>query len=298
MTIDGQQARLTALAALKDPLDRRCFDLVAADSDAVGRDEIAEALGLPRASAAFRLDRLVEVGLLDVEFRRRSGRTGPGAGRPAKLYRVALPGAGRVSAGTALRARRGHPRHGGGPGRRGRAAAHRARDRGIRAGSGDRTDHAVHRRRARARRVRAGRGRCVAAPDQLPVPSARQKSHGHDLRRQPRLAPGRPRRAPGRIRNEPSSGPTRRPAASGCGPPTAEAGASRRRVQHRCRVGPVRRGCCARAGIMLDRALGSGRSEPSSDASRPRSRGSGGGPRGHPRRLRSRPRMRRCSHHT
>jgi predicted ArsR family transcriptional regulator len=90
MTIDGQQARLTALAALKDPLDRRCFNLVAASGGAVGRDEIAEALGLPRASAAFRLDRLVEVGLLDVEFRRRSGRTGPGAGRPAKLYRVVL----------------------------------------------------------------------------------------------------------------------------------------------------------------------------------------------------------------
>ena len=88
MTIDGQQARLTALAALRDPLDRRCFDLVAAAEGAVGRDEIAEALGLPRATAAFRLDRLVEVGLLEVEFQRRSGRTGPGAGRPAKLYRV------------------------------------------------------------------------------------------------------------------------------------------------------------------------------------------------------------------
>jgi predicted ArsR family transcriptional regulator len=90
MTIDGQQARLAALAALKDPVDRRCFDLIASRDEAVGRDEIAQALGLPRASAAFRLDRLVEVGLLAVEFRRRSGRTGPGAGRPAKLYRVAL----------------------------------------------------------------------------------------------------------------------------------------------------------------------------------------------------------------
>ncbi|MCU1474524.1 transcriptional regulator [Amnibacterium sp.] len=90
MTIDGQQARLAALAALKDPVDRRCFALVAADGGAVGRDEVAEALGLPRSSAAFRLDRLVEVGLLAVEFRRRSDRTGPGAGRPAKLYRVVL----------------------------------------------------------------------------------------------------------------------------------------------------------------------------------------------------------------
>ena len=56
------------------------------------------ALGISRELAAFHLDRLVEVGLLQTEFRRRSGRTGPGAGRPAKFYRradrdleVALP---------------------------------------------------------------------------------------------------------------------------------------------------------------------------------------------------------------
>jgi len=38
--------------------------------------------------AAFHLDKLLEQGLLDVEFRRISGRAGPGAGRPAKLYRL------------------------------------------------------------------------------------------------------------------------------------------------------------------------------------------------------------------
>ena len=43
----------------------------------------------PGELAAFHLDRLVEAGLLETEFRRRSGRTGPGAGRPAKLYRRA-----------------------------------------------------------------------------------------------------------------------------------------------------------------------------------------------------------------
>jgi predicted ArsR family transcriptional regulator len=37
--------------------------------------------------AAFHLDRLADQGLLAVEYRRPSGRTGPGAGRPAKLYR-------------------------------------------------------------------------------------------------------------------------------------------------------------------------------------------------------------------
>ena len=37
--------------------------------------------------ATFRLDRLVADGLLTAEFRRLTGRQGPGAGRPSKLYR-------------------------------------------------------------------------------------------------------------------------------------------------------------------------------------------------------------------
>jgi predicted ArsR family transcriptional regulator len=44
-------------------------------------------VGISRELAAFHLDRLVEAGLLAAEYRRTSGRTGPGAGRPAKLYR-------------------------------------------------------------------------------------------------------------------------------------------------------------------------------------------------------------------
>lgn len=53
----------------------------------VSRDEAASACELPRATAAFHLDRLADEGLLDVVYERRTGRTGPGAGRPAKLYR-------------------------------------------------------------------------------------------------------------------------------------------------------------------------------------------------------------------
>jgi predicted ArsR family transcriptional regulator len=45
---------------------------------------LSPTVGLPRATAAFHLDRLVEEDLLDVSYQRR---TGPGAGRPAKLYR-------------------------------------------------------------------------------------------------------------------------------------------------------------------------------------------------------------------
>lgn len=54
--------------------------------EAVSRDEAAAAVGAPRSTAAFHLDRLVDEGLLEAVYQRRSGRSGPGAGRPAKLY--------------------------------------------------------------------------------------------------------------------------------------------------------------------------------------------------------------------
>jgi predicted ArsR family transcriptional regulator len=79
--------RLAAVAALDDPVRRALYEHVVASADPVGRDEAAEALGLKRSTTAFHLDRLVAEGLLAVEYRRLSGRTGPGAGRPAKLYR-------------------------------------------------------------------------------------------------------------------------------------------------------------------------------------------------------------------
>jgi predicted ArsR family transcriptional regulator len=78
-----------SVALLDEPTRRRLYDLVARAGEAVGRDESAAALGITRELAAFHLDRLVEGGLLVTEFRRLSGRTGPGAGRPAKLYRRA-----------------------------------------------------------------------------------------------------------------------------------------------------------------------------------------------------------------
>jgi predicted ArsR family transcriptional regulator len=60
---------------------------VVAQAEPVSRDQAAAGLQLPRHTAKFHLDRLVEEGLLETEFRRLSGRRGPGAGRPAKLYR-------------------------------------------------------------------------------------------------------------------------------------------------------------------------------------------------------------------
>lgn len=78
---------IESVALLGEPNRLRLYDLVVASPEAVGRDDAAEALGMSRELAAFHLDRLVEGGLLATEYRRRSGRTGPGAGRPAKLYR-------------------------------------------------------------------------------------------------------------------------------------------------------------------------------------------------------------------
>jgi predicted ArsR family transcriptional regulator len=89
MNQNPQAARLAAVASINDPLRRALFDFISAAGRAVGRDEAAEAVGLARGTAAFHLDRLVDDGVLAVEFKRLSGKTGPGSGRPSKLYRRA-----------------------------------------------------------------------------------------------------------------------------------------------------------------------------------------------------------------
>jgi predicted ArsR family transcriptional regulator len=82
----GAGGDLGALAAFAEPARRALYAYVAAQDRPVSRDEAADATGMKRATAAFHLERLAEDGLLDVGFARLSGRTGPGAGRTAKLY--------------------------------------------------------------------------------------------------------------------------------------------------------------------------------------------------------------------
>src|SRR5919112_5469764 len=86
---DDTRSDVAAVAALAEPTRRRVYDHVVRQPAPVDRDEVAAVVGLPRTTAAFHLDRLAQCGLLDVHFERRSGRTGPGAGRPSKLYRRA-----------------------------------------------------------------------------------------------------------------------------------------------------------------------------------------------------------------
>lgn len=84
--MDGPDDSIGAVAALDEPTRRRLYDYVVGSRAPVGRDEAANAVGITRVTAAFHLDRLVARGLLDVSHRRLTGRSGPGAGRPAKLY--------------------------------------------------------------------------------------------------------------------------------------------------------------------------------------------------------------------
>jgi predicted ArsR family transcriptional regulator len=80
---------LAAIGLLQDPVRRALYGHVVADGGEVSRNQAAEAAGVARGLAAFHLDKLVEAGLLEASFRRLGGRRGPGAGRPAKLYRRA-----------------------------------------------------------------------------------------------------------------------------------------------------------------------------------------------------------------
>jgi predicted ArsR family transcriptional regulator len=82
------ESSITQLAALAEPVRLALYRYVAAQPDAVSREQAAAVVGVAHHVAKFHLDRLVEEGWFTVEYRRPEGRGGPGAGRPAKLYRA------------------------------------------------------------------------------------------------------------------------------------------------------------------------------------------------------------------
>jgi predicted ArsR family transcriptional regulator len=86
MTRDDLAGRVAGIAALADPVRRDLYLYVSAQPAPVSRDQASDALGIPRHTAKFHLDKLAEAGLLDISFKRLSERRGPGAGRPTKLY--------------------------------------------------------------------------------------------------------------------------------------------------------------------------------------------------------------------
>jgi predicted ArsR family transcriptional regulator len=82
----GPQDDIARIAALEDPLRRRLHDFVRSEGRPVSRDEAAHEFGIGRSLAAYHLDKLADEGFLEVSYARPEGRSGPGAGRPAKLY--------------------------------------------------------------------------------------------------------------------------------------------------------------------------------------------------------------------
>jgi predicted ArsR family transcriptional regulator len=84
---DDFAEQVAGVAVLAEPVRRDLYRYVVAQPDPVSRDQAGAGIGVPRHTAKFHLDRLVDEGLLDTEFRRLTGRQGPGAGRPTKLYR-------------------------------------------------------------------------------------------------------------------------------------------------------------------------------------------------------------------
>lgn len=77
---------LAGLSSLDDPVRQRLYRYVASCDEPVARDGAAAAIGISRTLAAYHLDKLAEAGILWVSYARPAGRSGPGAGRPAKRY--------------------------------------------------------------------------------------------------------------------------------------------------------------------------------------------------------------------
>ena len=84
---EGFDRQVRRLAALAEPIRRALYRYVSTEREAVGREQAASAVGVPPHVAKFHLDKLEADGLLDSEYSRPPGRSGPGAGRPAKRYR-------------------------------------------------------------------------------------------------------------------------------------------------------------------------------------------------------------------
>lgn len=86
MRLKGLVSQLAGATTLSEPQRLEIYQYVVSKRVPVSRDEAAKALKISRALAAFHLDKLAEQGFLETSFKRLSKRSGPGAGRPAKLY--------------------------------------------------------------------------------------------------------------------------------------------------------------------------------------------------------------------
>lgn len=77
-------------ASLADPVRRSLYQALIRSPVPLTRDQLVKTLNLAPSTASFHLERMVQDGLLETESRKLGPRTGPGSGRPSKLYRPAL----------------------------------------------------------------------------------------------------------------------------------------------------------------------------------------------------------------
>jgi predicted ArsR family transcriptional regulator len=87
--MDSLERDAASIGALADPVRHQLYQFVCAQPAPVSRDQAAEAVGIAHHQAKFHLDRLTAEGLLESDYARLTGRSGPGAGRTSKLYRRA-----------------------------------------------------------------------------------------------------------------------------------------------------------------------------------------------------------------
>lgn len=86
---DPLQRDVAGIGALADPVRYELYRFVCSQPTPVSRDQAADAVGIPRHQAKFHLDRLEAEGVLESDYARLTGRSGPGAGRTSKRYRRA-----------------------------------------------------------------------------------------------------------------------------------------------------------------------------------------------------------------
>lgn len=109
------------VGVLSEPQRRAVYDSVCQHPSPVTREEVAHAVGISRSLAAFHLDKLVDVGLLEADAKASPGGPLRKIGRPAKRYRrsavqvdLTLPTrryglAGRILAAALAASERGEP---------------------------------------------------------------------------------------------------------------------------------------------------------------------------------------------
>jgi predicted ArsR family transcriptional regulator len=84
--LSSAEERWQLVHLLAEPTRRRVYEAVRSARVPMTRDDVARHSGVSRRLATFHLDLLADAGLLTVDYARPPGRSGPGAGRPAKRY--------------------------------------------------------------------------------------------------------------------------------------------------------------------------------------------------------------------